>query len=394
MIDAASEYRLLASCIDIPDTLLQVSDKLFTGDRVPLFHAMRQAYAKYGAVTYEGVEVFLGKPAPGELEVVRGAKPEPVIDRLRSLYTKRQLAELSNRVNILLAHPNPTMEEIRQALVFETESPEIDSSIQSGVLEFIKDFNQKKDGNYKFVRTGLRILDHMLGGEWGRKALTIIIARPGSGKTALICNSMLNAAFEGQGSLFISIEMPKDRVVSRLVAGIAEINNRDIRAGSVGEDNLGIIDAAVERLQGLPLYIVHKTGITTQEIVNQVRIHKERYGIDSFFVDYLQIIGRDESDDVNELGRITQALRDAAEKYDVSCILLAQQNRMGEGQGSIFGSSKVTWIADNIIEIKGREEDEANDDLRIMDIIAVKNREGPLGMQAIQYQPKYLKFLG
>lgn len=393
MIDPTSEFRLLAALIDYPDYIFNINEKLFTDVRVPLFKAIKEAYLKYGEITHEGVEHCYGRGVPGELDAARGAKPEPIIDRLQSLQKKRQLAEISNNLNILLAQPDPTLDDIQRVLTFDIEGAGIDSSIQSGISEFISDFNQKRRGQYKFVRTGLRILDHMLGGEWGRKTLSVIIAQPGSGKTALICNSMLNMAMEGQGSLFISIEMPKDRVVSRLVAGLSETNNRDLRAGSVEESQMEAIDTALGRLQSLPLYIIHKTGITVQEIINQIRLHKEQYNIDAVFVDYLQIVGRDESDDVNVLGKITQALRDAAEKYDIACILLAQQNRMGEGQSSIFGSSKVAWIADNIIEIRGREGD-ISDDLRVMDIDAKKNREGPLGAQAIQYQPKYLRFLG
>jgi len=182
--------------------------------------------------------------------------------------------------------------------------------------------------------------------------------------------------------------MPEDRVVSRLVSGMSGINNAAIRAGAVEDVNL--VDEAVQELQKLPIHIIHKTGITVQEIINQIRTHKELYNIDAFFIDYLQIIGRNEEEDARELGKITQALRDAAEKYDVAGIVLAQLNY----EGNIFGSSKVQWIADNVIEISNATDgDEMSDDLRLMNLDAKKNREGPIGAQVVRFVPKYVQFL-
>lgn len=771
MIDPSAEYRLLASFIDDPDSMFNAWEGLFTDSRVGLFRAMKEAYLRYGEITHEGVEHTYNRPIPGEIDAARGSRAEPLIDRLAALERKRDLVHISNQLNTLITAPNPDVAEIQRVLTYEPNVRGLDSSLSTGISAFISDFNRKQSGKYQFVRTGLDILDHMLGGEWGRGALTIIMARPGGGKcfdgnvlksdgtyahistikagdsvltfdeqthkiiakrviqqictdvqksykvtlkngmsvlvsdvhpfltgrgwipttelrltdlvatsmytpteskqrydpyalrliayligdgyladnqirfsgkqqdviedvrlcvehlgdrlikcvgnnadwringgnvkslihslglnklsdakfvpsfvftlcreqiaeflgalystdgwlslgadkkveigysstslqlvkdvrhlltyfgipanirsrqgwyylpdrtkkvckicyqvtiqnilyirkflehiqvigrpkskelllnipnsgngdsdripfdllpnikgqhksrgdlgarrsrvleseeyrhlaegdvywsqvrsvekiedrimwdlevedshnfigdgvvihnTALIGNSMLRMAQAGQGALFISIEMPKDRVVSRFVAGLAEINNRELRSGSSKENDK--IDMAIERLSSLPIYIIHKTVITVEEIIHQIRVHKEKHNIDAVFVDYLQLIDRDAENDVAELGRIAQKLRDASEQYDVAVILLAQLNY----DGNLFGSSKVQWIADNIFEIGGRKEDENNDELRIMDLVFKKNREGPLGSITIRYLPKYLTFL-
>jgi replicative DNA helicase len=392
MIDSTMEYRLLASFLDNPEYIFKVQDNLFTDNRIPLFRAIREAYLKYGEVTHEGVGLFYGSSVPGEIDAARGSKPEPLVDRLKILLKKRQLADISNRLNLLLAQQNPSVDAIQEALHYDVIN-DADSSITTGVAEFISDFQQKRSGKYRFISSGLRILDFIMGGEWNRKALTLIIAKPGTGKTALICSSMLQMAMNGHPVFFASLEMPKDRIVSRLVAGITEINNRDIRSGAVEEDRIADIDRAVEMLQKLPIYIVDRRGMSVQDVVNQIRIHKNAYGIDAFFVDYLQIVSRDENNDAQSLGGVTQKLRDAAVDLDVAGILLAQQNKGYEGLDSIYGSSKVSQICDIVFEVTANDSDKDNDDLRIMNLDFHKQREGPLGSFAIRYQPKFVKFL-
>lgn len=394
MIDEVAELRLLAALADNPDWIFKVSEQLFFGDRIAVFKAIRESYTTYGEVSTEGVERFLGRSLPAGFEAARGQKPEPLIDKLKILSKKRQLSEISNRLNVLLMQNDPNIEEIYQTLSFQPLSVEDDSSLRPGVVEFFSDLRRKKNGQYRFIRTGLRLLDHMLGGEWGRKALTIILGQGGGGKTALIGNSMLNMARQGQPVLCFSLEMPRDRLISRMVAALTEIDNRDLKNGSVSESQVPSIEEAVHCIENLPIYILDRPGMTVSEIVSQVRIHKELYGIEAFFVDYLQIVGATSDDEVMSLGYIAQQIRNAAVRYDVAAIVLSQQNRGYDGLASIFGSGRVGHIADVVFELRTDGDEKNNEDQRIVTIDFHKNRDGPLGSQAIRYEPKYLRFEG
>lgn len=392
--DEVAEIRLIAALMDHPKYIIKVGENLFTKERIALFRALRDAYLHYGDVTSEGIENYLRRSLPGELEAARGSKPEPIVDHLKTVAKKRQLASITDKLTALLMQPDPSMEDIQQTLRFEALVTEDDSSLIPGIQEFYADLTRKKNGQYRFVKTGLRLLDHMLGGEWGRRALTVILGSGGAGKTALIGNSMLNMARQGQPVLCLSLEMSRDRLISRMVAALTDIDNRDLKGGAINEQQMAPIDEAVAIIQALPIYIIDRPGMTAAEIVNQVRVHKELYGIEAFFVDYLQIVGTTSDDEVMSLGNIAQQLRNAAVKYDCAAIVLSQQNRGYEGLSSILGSGRVGHIADVVFELKSSKDDAASDEQRIITIDFFKNRDGPLGSQSIFYRPKVLRFDG
>lgn len=182
-IDEIAEYRLLGSIIDRPQSVLAYSDSLFTGDRVRIFSSMKKAYLSYGEISYEGIERFFGKMLPPDLEMGRGAKPGAIVDRLIDLATKRQLSGLINDLTFTmissgLVDRNALSKKLSLPPVISSE----DSTLDSGITVFASDLARKRSGNYQFVSTGLEFLNYMLGGEWPRQALTVVIGQPGGGK--------------------------------------------------------------------------------------------------------------------------------------------------------------------------------------------------------------------
>jgi replicative DNA helicase len=391
--DEAAEYRLLGAIVDDPKLALHLKADLFSGERKFIFESMIKAYTHYeGELSYEGVERFYGAMLPPEIEISRGAKPAALIERLAELATKRQLLDLSNRVTVMLATPNLSRDEV----IHNLQLPPIDTSevsdLTDGVNGFVSDLGRKRSGTYKFVDTGLDFLNLMTGGEWPRQALSVLIGQAGGGKTALMCQSSLNMSRMGIGNLVISLEMPKPRIISRYVANMANVNGLNLRRGVVTNEELSRIDEALEELQTLPIYIIDNPEMSAADIVYQVKLHKDLYGIDAFFVDYLQIVsdsGRHANDMFSELAYVAQMFRNVAKIEDVSAIGLAQQNRQFKGLASIAGSSRIGQTADTVIEIKL---DGIDDDKRPCALDFLKNRDGPVGEAVCTYRPKYLRF--
>lgn len=387
--DKYAEYRLLGGIIDDPTLVLKLKIDLFTEERRQLFSAMQQTYQTYGDISTEGIQKYYPYDLPQELEASRGAKVSAIIDKLVTLAQKRSLIDISNNINNLLSRQNVTTEEIAGVLSVPMFMQDEVSNIGHGIQQFIAGYREKKDGKYVFVSTGFDFLDMMLGGEWPRQGLTVVLGKAGGGKTALIGNSIIHMAKNNIPSLFFSLEMRQSQLVSRMCASIASIDSTKLRKAQLLEEEEEKLNVALEQLQQLPIYINDSPHTTVERMIYEIHRHKKEYGIRAVFVDYLQIVPAPDVDS-NSLGSIIQQLRNAAVDNDVSIIVISQQNRVGDGLDSIFGSGRVGHIADVVMEIQ--LDDQADDVQRAATFRFVKNREGRLGDIAAIYLPKYLTY--
>jgi replicative DNA helicase len=390
--DELAEYRLLACIIDDPELVFKLTHRLFTGNRVQVFQAMREAYKKYGQLTSEGVEGFFGGPLPLEIEAARGAKAAALVERLSELAIRRQLVDISNRVTNAAMAGITDRKALSQIMQIEPVVSSQDSSLAPGIAGFITDLRRKMTGQYEFVDTGIPFLNYMLGGEWPRQALTVVMGQAGGGKTALVCQSILNMAKMGIPSLFVSLEMPKYRIISRFAANLAEVDGMRLRSGKLEEEEVQRVDAAIKEIQSLPIYIIDKPGMTAEDITYEVTQHRELFGVQAFFVDYLQIVGRSlgKDNDSEELGHMAQMIRNIAVSTDIAAVALSQQNRQFKGLSSILGSGRISHIADSVFEIELGESH--SDDQRPCTFHVHKNRDGAVGMTNALYRPRYLRF--
>jgi replicative DNA helicase len=302
---------------------------------------------------------------------------------------------IQEQIAVNLQQPYINRDEISRVLQLKPIMTREDSSLTSGISRFVSELQRKKSGQYKFISTGIRFLDHMLGGEWPRQGLTIVMGESGAGKTALVTQSILNMARLGQPTVFISLEMPQHKLIGRLVAQIAQIDGNKLKRGDITARDQERADVALEELQSLPIYIVENPEMTVDDIIYTVKTHKETHGIQAFFVDYIQIITqrgmkRDETGS-EVLGDLAQKLRNLAVTEDIAGIVLSQQNRVHKGLASILGSGRIGHIADSVFEIK-MDVMSTNDDKRNGEICFSKNREGPVGGCQIYYRPKFLQF--
>jgi len=395
LVDDAGEYRLLASIVDRPASVLGYTQELFTGDRARIFKAMQDAFVAYGDLSTEGVEHFYGRMLPPEIESARGAKPGAIVDKLTSLATRRQLGDLINHLTVAMANNHLTRDQLAQLLVLKPLSSADDSSLGPGITAFISDLTRKINGQYRFVSTGLPFLDMMMGGEWGRQALTVILGQGGGGKTAIVVQSILNMARQQTPCLFISLEMPRERIIGRMVANISGIDGMRIRRGDITEEEQQQVNMALEEVASLEQYIhiVDTPGLGLMDILHHIRVHKDTYDIQAFFVDYLQIIDRPPSENTSEAyGYLAQQLRNIAVSLDISAVVLSQQNRGDTGLASILGSGRVGHIADVVFEIKF-DTASTNDTSRMCTLDFHKNRDGAVGIVTCMYYPKVLRYV-
>ena len=258
-------------------------------------------------------------------------------------------AELEAGRERLTAHDKPIVDCI--AGVIESTSTAIDRQMRSrGYLPFADAVDAVlKTAEAAFngvrppaIRTGLARLDSFLGGLHASD-LGIVAGRPGMGKSVLLSHIAKAAAMEGAPALLISLEMPREQNVQRLIADIDYDEHRDdplhytwFRRGSLRAEQLDRAAHAGLRLRQLPLEIFDSAGSTIHQIsavAERFAARQKRMGV--VCVDYLQIVQPTEryaGSKVQEITEISNGLKALAKRLAWPVVAGCQLNRVVEGR--------------------------------------------------------------
>ena len=226
----------------------------------------------------------------------------------------------------------------------------IEDKLLGRVSGYLQDFINQAAGNTPPIATGFDNLDKALEG--GLHAGLIVVGAISSlGKTTWALNLAENMAAAGQDVLFISLEMSRFELISKLISkGTAEtcINKRS--SLSLAKTNLGISDFTrynhyrpeeLELIQNSfgkfkdttakHLYIKEGIGdIGTAEIKKYIEIHKEITGkLPIIIIDYLQILAPADarSTDKQNTDKNTVELKRISRDYNTPVIAISSFNR-------------------------------------------------------------------
>ncbi len=299
----------------------------------------------------------------------------------------------------------------------------------------IADAAVKRDGGLAGVATGLRDLDHTLGG-LHPSDLIIIAGRPSMGKSSLATNIAVNAAraykterqpdgthrtVDGAVVGLFSLEMSADQLATRIIAETSGIPSNEIRRGEVDQEQFERIYHAARDLESLPLYIDDTGGLSIVQLMARARRLKRQHGLDLLVVDYLQLLsgggGRRNDGRVQEITEISMGLKALAKELNVPVIALAQLSRQVEQRddkrpqlADLRESGSIEQDADVVMFIyreeyylrrtEPRPDSEGHakwiadcDAVRgIAEIIIGKQRHGPIGKVELAFEEKLTRF--
>lgn len=375
-MDIVCEWKLLAALTDPRhfDHILSVKPELFTHDRKNVLTAIQKCYLTYQGVTPEGIEAFLGKASPNELDSAVVSVVDPLIDRLHTIAIRRQLIEKARELEVIAEQTELNLDCVHSTLEFVPLLQEEDSSIISGSQELLTRYKRKKDGTYNFISTGFPLLDSFLGGEYPAE-LTLLGGEPGTGKTAFAFDSMLNMAMNHDiPSGMINLEMSKDLIVMRGAANLADVDAEDIMVGSLSDADELRFEDALNKINELPIHVISIRGANVTTVIGHVRslAHK---GCKVIFIDHLQLIESDNDNRNQALGEITLALKNAASKFHVKVVILTQLTDKGGGKYVVRDSGDVESKVDTFIVMIAEDDSP----VRRIKFRMEKNRNGKLG---------------
>ena len=177
------------------------------------------------------------------------------------------------------------------------------------------------------LKTGFYNLDDCLGGLEGGD-VTVIGARPGVGKSAIVTQIIGFMAKKGHRIGYFNLEMNESQVYERFVSRISEISLTRVRRAKkfLGGEKESF-DKANEEISGYDVII--STGSKT---ISEIRAESRHQNFDAIVIDYLQLVKADRryANRASEVGDISKAVKSLAMELHIPIILLSQLNRVSE----------------------------------------------------------------
>ena len=287
----------------------------------------------------------------------------------------------------------------------------------SGISDIVKSSFGSIDKLYEQGRevTGLRThyaeFDKMTSG-LQHSELVIIAARPSMGKTAWAINIAQNSAVkDGKVVAVFSLEMSKESLLRRMLAGEALVGARKLQTGFLGRDDKDKLSRGLERLMDSKLFVDDTPGISLAEMRAKARRLKQQEGsLDLIVIDYLQLMtgtaGSNQKKFENrtqEVASVSRGLKALAKELRVPVVALSQLSRGSEQRtgdkkpllSDLRESGSIEQDADVVCFIH-REEyyDRENEDLKgKAEIIIAKQRNGPTGSVHMRFLSEFTIFM-
>lgn len=275
------------------------------------------------------------------------------------------------------------------------------SIVESSIKKIEELYKRKED--ITGVAYGFSHLDRLTSGMHAGE-LIIIAARPSMGKTAFSLNIATHAALKLKKTVaYFSLEMGKEQLMQRMLAGEARVSMGELRSGRIKDDSWPRLIAAAGALSEAPLFVDDSAGISPFEIRARARRLKAQHGLDVIMIDYLQLMSMKQKMDSREreVAEISKTLKAIAKELQIPVIALAQLNRAVDSRSDrrpmisdLRESGSIEQDAD-IIMMLYRDDYYDKDDPEkagAAEVIIGKQRNGPTDTVRLRFDAKSNKF--
>jgi len=183
---------------------------------------------------------------------------------------------------------------------------------------------QSLAGNQGVVPTGIEIFDRRVGGI-SRKEITIVAARPGHGKTSLTVQLALNWIRNQQKVMFISLEMPTERLIQKLLSNMADIDGRRLRLGRLTSDErTRLIETAEKMVRSYKHSLLIYDDVRT---LGEMDTLLTKHSPDVMIVDFIQLMSFGSGNQRNEIAIAMQQFKHLAKENNAAIVIVSQLNR-------------------------------------------------------------------
>ncbi|MBE9223381.1 replicative DNA helicase [Cyanobacterium stanieri LEGE 03274] len=200
-----------------------------------------------------------------------------------------------------------------------------------------------------------------------------------------------------------SLEMSREQLAMRLLSGEARVESNRLKSGRITEQEMEPLMSAMGTLAELPIYIDDTANLTVMQMRSQVRrLQAEKKGqLGLVLLDYLQLMQGGGDNRVQELSKMTRALKGLAREINAPVIALSQLSRAVEQRtnkrpmlSDLRESGSIEQDADLVLMLYRDEYYHPDSvDQGVAEVIVAKHRNGPTGLVKLLFRPELTQFL-
>lgn len=254
-------------------------------------------------------------------------------------------------------------------------------------------------GKPQHVTTPWWDINRIIGG-FRPGSLNVVAARPAQGKSIIALQAALRLALDGPVA-YISLEMGKEEVVSRMVAQMGQVGLQNLVNHEITPEYWSRIAAVRKQIANLPLYLATSDEVST---ITQVRAFARSVArkapkgqrLAGIVVDYLGLLTSAErvENRQQEVSGFSRSLKLLAQQLNCPVIALSQLNR-GSTQRKdprpiltdLRESGSIEQDADTVWLLHRDEKNRPND----LEIEIAKNRQGQNGRAVLKWEGMFAR---
>ena len=282
------------------------------------------------------------------------------------------------------------------------------SMVLQAVLERLGELTAAGGETMPGLTTGFSDVDRKING-LNKSDLLLLAGRPGMGKTSMGLNVAVNAAKASRKTVAVfSLEMSREQLVTRLLAGEGLIDNTRLVTGNLRESDWVRIAEGASTLSRLDIRIDDNPLLTVADMNAKCR-RLDDLGL--VVIDYLQLMtsaggkgysGENRQQAVSDISRMLKIM---AKELQVPVLCLSQLSRANEKRddkrpmlSDLRESGAIEQDADIVAFIHRPEYYGINQDENGMptagmaELIIAKHRNGAVGDVLLKFRGEYARF--
>ena len=206
----------------------------------------------------------------------------------------------------------------------------------------------------------------------------------------------------GLTSVIFSLEMSRTEITMRLLSAEARIPLRNMRNGTMSDDDWNKLVRKMGEVSEAPLFIDDSPNLTMMEIRAKARRLKQRHDLRLIIVDYLQLMtsGKKVESRQVEVSEFSRQIKLLAKELEVPVVAIAQLNRGSEQRTSkrpllsdLRESGSLEQDSDMVILLHREDMYERESRPGEADLIVAKHRNGPTAELVLAFQGHFSRFV-
>jgi replicative DNA helicase len=269
--------------------------------------------------------------------------------------------------------------------------------------DFMSSLDERKKKEHTGIPCGFPSFDAFTDG-FQNEDMIVIGSFPSVGKTALALNMATHIALNEKRTVAVfSLEMNTTSTFDRMMASQTGIDFRSFRNnGRLSSEESRRVGKAANDFYYAPILLLDSPNMYLSDLCATARKLRSRDNpVEIIFIDYLGLISTEDSHFKNrneQLSDISRTLKNLACELKIPIVVLTQISRdVKNGKPSLTSLRDSGTLAEDadVVMFLHRNADNSNQDtneIRKIDLIVEKQRNGPIGNLSFGFNAKYLRF--